>query len=88
MKYPKINTLFKRDEKNHIILDAFTTPEFEYLKNNEWECTEKIDGTNIRIELEPDGKVDLSSITKAVQTRLRFLNTCTKNSRNCSLLKR
>lgn len=55
MKYPKINTLFKRDEKNHIILDAFTTPEFEYLKNNEWECTEKIDGTNIRIELEPDG---------------------------------
>lgn len=55
MKYPKINTLFKRDEKNHIILDEFTTPEFEYLKNNEWECTEKIDGTNIRIELEPDG---------------------------------
>ena len=55
MKYPKINTLFKRDENNRIILDEFTTPEFEYLKNNEWECTEKIDGTNIRIELTPDG---------------------------------
>lgn len=52
MKYSKIQTLFKRDDKNIIILDQFTYPEFEYLKDNKWECTEKIDGTNIRIELD------------------------------------
>lgn len=52
MKYSKIQTLFKRDDKNIIIPDQFTYPEFEYLKDNKWECTEKIDGTNIRIELD------------------------------------
>lgn len=52
MKYSKIQTLFLRDDKNIIIPDRFTYPEFEYLKDNKWECTEKIDGTNIRIELD------------------------------------
>lgn len=51
MEYQKINTLYKRDENNNIILGDYTIPEFEYLKNNLWECTEKIDGTNIRIEV-------------------------------------
>lgn len=50
-EYQKIQTLFKRDEKNVIIPDSFTYPEFEELKDCKWECTEKIDGTNIRIEL-------------------------------------
>lgn len=52
MKYSKIQTLFLRDDKHIIIPDQFTYPEFEYLKDNKWECTEKIDGTNIRIELD------------------------------------
>lgn len=51
-EYQKIQTLFKRDERNIIIPDQFTYPEFEVLKDLKWECTEKIDGTNIRIELE------------------------------------
>lgn len=51
MEYQKINTLFKRDEKNIIIPSEFTLPEFEYLKDNKWECTEKIDGMSTRIEL-------------------------------------
>lgn len=51
-EYQKIQTLFLRDDKNIIIPDRFTYPEFEYLKDNKWECTEKIDGTNIRIELD------------------------------------
>lgn len=49
MEYQKINTLFKRDAKNVIIPTQYTCAEFSYLKNNLWECTEKIDGTNIRI---------------------------------------
>lgn len=54
-EYQKIQTLFKRDERNIIIPDQFTYPEFEVLKDLKWECTEKIDGTNIRIELESSG---------------------------------
>ena len=49
MEYQKINTLFKRDLKNVIIPSQYTCEEFNYLKNNLWECTEKIDGTNIRV---------------------------------------
>ena len=50
--YQKINTLFKRDDKNIIILDgSFVSPEFEVLRGIKWETTEKIDGTNIRIEV-------------------------------------
>lgn len=55
MEYPKINTLFKRDKENHIILGDYSQEEFKYLENCKWECTEKIDGTNIRIEINPDG---------------------------------
>lgn len=51
-EYPKIQTLFKRDNNNIIIPSKFTLPEFEYLKDCKWECTEKIDGTNMRIELD------------------------------------
>lgn len=54
-EYQKIQTLFKRDERNIIIPDQFTYPEFDVLKDLKWECTEKIDGTNIRIELESSG---------------------------------
>lgn len=49
-EYQKINTLFLRDENNIIIPDKFTCPEFSYLKDCLWECTEKIDGTNIHID--------------------------------------
>ena len=53
MKYQKINTLFKRDENNLIIPTEFCQPEFEYLKDLKWECTEKIDGTNMRVIITP-----------------------------------
>ncbi len=51
MEYQKIQTLFKRDEKNVIIPTELTLPEFGYLKDCKWEATEKIDGTNMRVEL-------------------------------------
>lgn len=51
-EYPKIQTLFLRDEKNVIMPDNFTSEEFEFLKDCKWECTEKIDGTNIHVDLE------------------------------------
>lgn len=49
-EYHKIQTIFKRDPKSkRIIPDEYAFVEFEYLKNNIWIFTEKIDGTNIRI---------------------------------------
>lgn len=50
--YQKINTLFKRDEKKVIIPSQFTCEEFYELKDLKWECTEKIDGTNIHVNIE------------------------------------
>ena len=40
-----------RDNNNIIIPSKYTCEEFEYLKDNLWEATEKIDGTNMRVEL-------------------------------------
>ena len=34
--------------------EGFTQPEFEYLRNCKFECTEKVDGTNVSIHLVPD----------------------------------
>lgn len=51
--YHKIQTLFKRHldgpKKGKMIRGKWTTPELKYLAGNEWEFTEKVDGTNIRI---------------------------------------
>lgn len=50
--YQKIQTVFKRDEKNVIMPYAdLTQPEFDFLRSLPWRCEEKIDGTNIRIEV-------------------------------------
>lgn len=45
--YNKINTLYKRGDKNQIIEGDFSMNEFAYLKNCLWETQEKIDGTNM-----------------------------------------
>lgn len=49
--YQKINTLYKRDDKGLIIVGDYSDPNYEYLKDNLWDIEEKIDGTNIRIEV-------------------------------------
>ena len=57
--YHKIQTLFKRDldgsltgQKGRMIEGEWTTPELAYLADNQWEFTEKVDGTNIRVKLD------------------------------------
>lgn len=55
-KYHKIDTLFKRDPANKhktLLMGEYSRPEFEYLKDNHWEFTEKVDGTNIRVIWNP-----------------------------------
>ena len=49
-EYHKIETLFERDLKTKKLIEgSFRNKTIEYLKNNKWQFTEKIDGTNIRI---------------------------------------
>lgn len=57
--------MFKRDmtNKGKMLIGVWTLPEFEYLQNNEWVFTEKVDGTNIRVifngnEIEYKGRTD------------------------------
>ena len=50
--YQKINTIFMRDAKNVIMpYEPFVEPEFEYLRGLKWRGEEKVDGTNMRIEV-------------------------------------
>ena len=50
IKYPKIESLFNRDEKSHKFIEGeYRLPEFEYLAQNLWLFTEKVHGTNIRV---------------------------------------
>ena len=56
-EYPKINSIFKRDVSGKsMLVGQYSTPELEYLKDNQWEATEKVDGTNIRAIYHAVGK--------------------------------
>ena len=84
--YQKINTLFMRDERSIIIPSMYTTPEFEYLKDLKWECTEKIDGTNIHADIYLDaekndmcieihGRTERANIPKHLLVKLQSIFT-------------
>jgi hypothetical protein len=52
IKYHKIQTVYLRDPKNNnktLLEGNWAKPEFKLLKDINWVCTEKIDGTNIRV---------------------------------------
>jgi len=86
MEYPKIQSIYKRDEKTHTFIDgAFSLREFEYLKDNIWEFTEKVDGTNIRVEWNCDfktvlfgGKTDNAQISTFLFKKLQEMFTTDK----------
>jgi len=67
--YHKIQTVYKRDMANKgktLIEGDFSLPEFEFLKDNKWIFTEKVDGTNIRI-MQNDGKITFGGKTDRAQ---------------------
>lgn len=79
--YPKIQSIFKRDENTHKFIEGeYSLPEFEYLKDNVWTFTEKIDGTNIRIgwngeDIEIGGRTDNAQIPTFLLSRINELFT-------------
>lgn len=83
IKYHKINSIFKRDEKGKFIIGEYSTPEFEYLANNRWRWDEKIDGTQIRIIYENNkltfgGKTDNAQIPAKLVSALQDLFSAEK----------
>ena len=77
-EYPKIQTVFKRNPKTKfktLLEGDFSLPEFEFLSNNKWVFTEKVDGTNIRVMFDSEkitfaGKTDRAQIPKNLAVRL------------------
>ena len=68
-EYHKITTVYKRnpETKFKTLIDGkFAKPEFEYLANNNWVFTEKVDGTNIRVMWDGE-KVTLGGRTDRAQ---------------------
>lgn len=50
--YQKINTIFKRDVNNIIMpFDGYVDPALNWLENCKFRAEEKVDGTNVRIEV-------------------------------------
>ena len=79
-EYHKINTMFKRDMEGNkkIIVGSWAIEELEYLKDNEWTFTEKVDGTNIRVYWDGNnvtfgGRTDSAQIPNGVINRLNEL---------------
>lgn len=81
LKYPKIQSIFKRDENTHQFIEGkYSLPEFEYLKDLDWEWTEKIDGMNIRVIWDlPEtplifkGRTDKTQVPKHLLSKLEIL---------------
>ena len=48
-KYPKIQSIYKRDDRGRMRSDMYSCPEFDDLSRLYWKWTEKVDGMNIRV---------------------------------------
>ena len=79
IEYPKIESLYNRDDKTHKFkIGEFRLPEFKYLAPLKWRWTEKIDGTNIRVEWTGDavnigGRTDRAQIPPHLLSKLHEL---------------
>ena len=78
--YNKIETVFNRDTEGtkRLILDSYRNETVEYLKDNIWQFTEKIDGTNIRVHwdghnVEFGGRTDKAQIPNHLLNKLKEL---------------
>lgn len=78
-EYHKIETLYNRDEKTKKLIEgSFRDETVEFLKDNVWQFTEKVDGTNIRIywdghRVQFGGRTDKAQIPAHLVNRLNEL---------------
>ena len=77
-EYPKIESIFVRDEKTHKLNPGqWRLQEFDYLKDCPWVCTEKVDGTNIRVMWDGE-RVTFGGRTDKAQLYVPLLNRLTE----------
>ena len=75
-EYEKIETLYVRDDSTKKLVEGkFRNETVEFLKDIDWEFTEKIDGTNIRIcwdghKVSYYGRTDKAQIPSQLMNRL------------------
>lgn len=75
-EYEKIETIFERNEKTKKLNEGIYRNEtVKFLKENDWEFTEKIDGTNIRVvwdghKVSYYGRTDKAQIPSQLMNRL------------------
>lgn len=65
-QYHKIQTVYSRDPETKyktLLEGKWACDEFEYLRNNMWLFTEKVDGTNIRVMYDPAATTAAGFIT-------------------------
>lgn len=60
-EYPKIDTLYNRDDRHFVIAGQLRRPEFGIIKG--WHLTEKIHGRNTRVTLFDSGEVEYGGKT-------------------------
>jgi len=79
--YHKIPTVFKRDPSSNyktLLFNNYATDELEYLQDNRWVFTEKVDGTCCRAvfdknEIRLGGKTDSAQIPSSLVNRFNNL---------------
>lgn len=78
-EYHKIQTVWERDPDNHhktLLEGKWARPEFAYLQGLTWVWTEKVDGTNIRIDWDGErvifgGRTDKAQLPTFLMERLQ-----------------
>lgn len=77
IEYNKIETIFERDTEGtkKLIEGKFRNKTVEFLQSNQWDFTEKIDGTNIRVhwnghKVEFGGRTDSAQIPTPLVNKL------------------
>ena len=80
MEYVKIPNVYKRESfgKNRLMEGEYSSLELAYLRDCEWEFTEKVDGTNVRViwdgyRVEFKGRTDKAQLPKHLQQKLEEL---------------
>lgn len=75
--YEKIETIYNRDIEGtkQLIVGSYRNPTIEFLKDADWEFTEKIDGTNIRVywdghKISFGGRTERASIPAHLMNKL------------------
>lgn len=79
MKYHKIETIYERDNVTGKLIEGkYRSKEVEFLKDNVWEFTEKVDGTNVRViwdgyKVSFGGRTDKAEIPTRLLEKLNIL---------------